>query len=268
MTKGSSVVNQAVNLVEGKGGRARLSLPVAPDHIFAIGDVHGCLDVQQKMEARILEVCADLTGTKLILYLGDLVDRGDESKSVLDHCLSALPATIERLSLCGNHDQAFLDFINHPDLDAHWLDWGGRETLLSYGIDCDKLRAEGGTEADLTAAMEAHIPPEHIAYLKALPLSLTIPEAHFVHAGLRVGVPIGAQEEVDMLWIRDDFLVKEQASDRLVVHGHSPAPMPRMGKGRIGIDTKAVGGGPLTCLHLHQGKHRFMTVVTDRCALR
>lgn len=268
MTKGSSLANQAINLSESKGARARLSLSVAPDHIFAIGDVHGCLDVQQKMEARILEIGSDLNGAKLILYLGDLVDRGADSKGVLDHCLSDLPDGFERLSLCGNHDQAFLDFINQPDPDAHWLDWGGRETLLSYGIDVAKLRAEGGSMVDLKAELEERIPPEHIAYLEALPLSLTIPEAHFVHAGLRIGVPIEAQEEVDMLWIRDEFLVKEQASDRLVIHGHSPAPMPRMGKGRIGIDTKAVGGGPLTCLHLHQGKHRFMTVVTDRCALR
>ncbi|TLP46127.1 serine/threonine protein phosphatase [Cohaesibacter sp. CAU 1516] len=268
MTMRSFPADHATNLAEEMGGRARLSLPVAPDHIFAIGDVHGCLDVQQKMEARILEIAADLKGAKLILYLGDLVDRGMDSKGVLDHCLSELPDGIERLSLCGNHDQAFLEFINQPDLEAHWLDWGGRETLMSYGIDVDKLVAKEGSKADLKAELETRIPPEHIAYLEALPLSLTIPEAHFVHAGLRIGVPIEAQEETDMLWIRDEFLVKEQASDRLVIHGHSPAPMPRMGKGRIGIDTKAVGGGPLTCLHLHQGKHRFMTVVTDSCALR
>lgn len=272
MTKGSRWIDQAINLVEGKGGRARLSLANAPDHIFAIGDVHGCLDVQQKMEARILEACATLKGSKLILYLGDLVDRGLDSKGVLDHCLSDLPDGIERMSLCGNHDQFFLDFFRDPDLESRWLDWGGRATLRSYGIDFDRMQKQSaddeGVKAELKAAMDRAIPASHIAFLESLPVSLTIPDVHFVHAGLRIGVPIEAQDEQDMLWIRDDFLVGEQASDRLVIHGHTPSPMPRMGKGRIGIDTKAVGGGPLTGLHWHQGKHRFMTVVTDSCVLR
>ncbi|MEP0236063.1 MULTISPECIES: metallophosphoesterase [Roseibium] len=243
--------------------RRRLQRQLPNTDIFAIGDVHGCLELQKKLEQLILEESNDVSRNKLILYLGDLVDRGPDSKGVIDHCLSPLPEGCERLSLCGNHDQLFFEFLLAPSLSAAWLDFGGQETLMSYGVDINQLIAGRANDEDLALALSEAIPGEHVRFLEALPVALTVPEAYFVHAGMRIGVPMEDQEDHDLMWIREDFLVDEAASDRLVVHGHSPAPTPRMGPGRIGIDTKAVGGGPLTALHLNGETTRFFSVAAE-----
>jgi len=243
--------------------RKRLERQLPNTDIYAIGDVHGCSGLQKKMEQLILAESSDEPRNKLILYLGDLVDRGPDSKGVIDHCLSPLPEGCERLSLCGNHDQLFFEFLLAPSLSADWLDFGGRETLMSYGVDVDQLKEECASDEDLVRLLTEAIPRAHFLFLQALPIALTVPGAHFVHAGMRIGVPMEDQEDHALMWIREDFLVDEPASDRLVVHGHSPAPAPRVGPGRIGIDTKAVGGGPLTALHLRGETTRFLSVSSD-----
>ncbi|WP_289036495.1 metallophosphoesterase [uncultured Roseibium sp.] len=243
--------------------RKRLERQLPNTDIYAIGDVHGCCGLQKKLEQLILAENSDEPRNKLILYLGDLVDRGPDSKGVIDHCLSSLPDGCERLSLCGNHDQLFFEFLLRPSLSAHWLDFGGRETLMSYGVDADELAGGHTSDEEFAQVLSEAIPSAHFLFLQALPVALTVPEAHFVHAGMRIGVPMEDQDDHDLMWIREEFLVDEPASDRLVVHGHSPAPTPRMGPGRIGIDTKAVGGGPLTALHLRGETTRFLSVSFD-----
>ncbi len=258
-----TIAQQSRDLGQRQEYRRRLTLTHPPAHIYAIGDVHGCLDLQQKMEKLILADSAAMPGFKLILYLGDLVDRGADCKGVIDHCLSPLPDGYERLSLCGNHDQMFQDFLQAPSLSAEWLGFGGRETLMSYGVDVDQLAAGSMPDDAFAALIGDAVPASHLHFLHQLPVAVTTPDVHFVHAGMRIGVPIQEQDATDLMWIRAEFLVDTPASDRLVVHGHTPASSPRLGPGRIGIDTKAVGGGPLTALHLHGGSHRFLSVVSE-----
>lgn len=243
--------------------RMRLTLPTPANGIYAIGDIHGCLDLLKKMEDKIQTECAGRPGDTLILYLGDLVDRGPDSKGVIDHYMSPLPDNLQRISLCGNHDQLFFEFLLQPSLDSNWLGFGGQETLLSYGLDMNDILAGSISEAEFAALLNKTIPQTHRTFLRELPSALSTDEAHFVHAGMRIDLPMAEQTDEDLMWIREDFLVDRQASDRLIVHGHSPAPSPRLGPGRIGVDTKAVGGGPLTAVHVHGGHHRFLSVTRE-----
>ena len=262
-----SFISSAKNLMAGQPCRPRLFLEEAAFDIFAIGDVHGCAGLMRAMETRIFQESEqrskkhpeDAVHT-LILYLGDLVDRGPDSAGVIEQCLSPLPQGYERLCLCGNHDHMFLQFLTEPDKDSRWLDFGVRETLISYGIDVDARAVQSLSNKDFARLLKERIPDRHRQFLQSLPAALTTPQAHFVHAGMRVGVPMQEQDENDLLWIREEFLVDEPASDRLVVHGHTPGPEPREGPGRIGVDTLAVGGGPLTALHLRDAGIGYMAV--------
>ena len=257
----SHFAQKARRLCEGRPPRPRLQFESRPDSIIAIGDVHGCLEKQKEMEALILAECRAEDGRTMIIYLGDLVDRGPDSAGVVAHCQSPLPNGVERLSLCGNHDQAFLDFLTEPTLATDWLQFGGRETLRSYDVDVEDPAITQMDEAALANHVRMVIPARDLAFLNALPAAISMPGLIFVHAGMRIGVPIEKQDEFDLMWIREDFLVEERASDSLVIHGHTPAPHPRLGTGRIGVDTKAVGGGPLTALHITaSGEHRFLQV--------
>ncbi|WP_206943605.1 metallophosphoesterase family protein [Roseibium limicola] len=240
--------------------RARLTRPCPANGIYAIGDVHGCLDLLKKLEEKIIADRKDPAEDTLILYLGDLVDRGPDSKGVIDHCLSPLPPGFERMSLCGNHDQLFYEFLLNPSLASDWIAFGGQETLMSYGVDVASLLSRCSGEEGFRSLLGEAIPKSHFRYLQELPVALTTDQAHFVHAGMRPGVSMADQIDDDLMWIREEFLVAHPASDRLIVHGHTPAPTPQLGPDRIGIDTKAVGSGPLTAVHIYHGSHRFLSV--------
>lgn len=232
--------------------RDRLVIPTDQTAIYAIGDVHGCLDELKAAERRI---CADAArlpvGRRIILLLGDLVDRGPRSADVLDHLVSPPPDGFERLALCGNHDQTFLDFIVDPQANMGWLEFGGEETLESYGIDLAHIRRKG--MAGLDNSLQATIPETHVDFLRRLPVSVRFGEVLFVHAGIRPGVPLDAQDDDDFMWIREPFLSTDNGLGIVVVHGHTPVEAPVFAAGRIGIDTGAYATGRLTVLRIHDG---------------
>lgn len=233
---------------EVQTGLARVALETQPEVIYAIGDIHGCLDKLKRLETLIAADATDIAGDKLIITLGDYVDRGPASAQTLNWLSAQPPAGFSRISLRGNHEALFLDAIANPRSSRDWLTWGGMETLRSYGIDPKAFRSMSAkTQAQV---MEGMVPAKHVAFINACPVLVTVGDLIFVHAGIRPGVPLASQRDNDLIWIRDPFLTADHGLGKLVIHGHTPAAAPSVTPFRIGIDTTAYDGGPLTALKI------------------
>jgi serine/threonine protein phosphatase 1 len=227
--------------------------------IYAVGDIHGRLDLLTALTERILADAAQHQASrKVVVYLGDYIDRGDQSRQVIEHLLHETLPGFERVHLKGNHEDIMLRFLADASVGPNWLTYGGMETLESYGIDPPAPR-DGAAEMERARrALAAVLPSEHLAFLRALPLAHEEGGYFFVHAGIRPGVPLDQQTEMDMLWIRDEFLRSDAAFGRVVVHGHSIAPEPEIRRNRIGIDTGAFHSGHLTCLVAEGTERSFL----------
>nr|WP_257235083.1 metallophosphoesterase [Pleomorphomonas sp. JP5] len=237
------------------GGRERVEIDPKDTVVYAIGDVHGCFDALMAAEQRIEKDAAGISAKRrIVLYLGDLVDRGPRSADVLDHLVGTQPDDFERLSLCGNHDETFLSFIEDPQGNMGWLEFGGEETLESYGIDFNRLARHRGGAASLRDILQSRVPEAHVAFLKQLPVSVRFGSVLFVHAGVRPGVPLDEQDDDDFMWIREPFVSQPNGLGLTVVHGHTPANEPVFAPGRIGIDTGAYATGRLTVLRVLDGE--------------
>lgn len=233
------------------GRRQRLTLPADQPLIYAIGDVHGCLDALLALEEKIR---ADRTEkhpgvAPVILYLGDYVDRGPASAEVIEHLATTHHADgIRRIMLCGNHDDAFLKFLFDPAGNLRWLDYGGDTTLRSYGLELGNYpNTPDGMQA-LGRDFRARVPAHHVDFLRNLPIALLSGRRLFVHGGIRPGVPLPQQEDEDMMWIREPFLSEGPGLPITVIHGHTAGPEPVFGKDRICIDTTCYASGRLTAL--------------------
>jgi serine/threonine protein phosphatase 1 len=232
-------------------GRQRLTASEWPSAIYAIGDVHGCLDELKRLEQAIYADGATFTGDKWIVMLGDYVDRGPDSAGVLDHLLSPMPPGYRRICLAGNHETMLLAFLDEPLPGSDWLRFGGHQTLQSYAIDEQSGYFDAETLEQRRQILNSHIPRQHVDFMRSLPLYLHVGNTVFVHAGLRRGVPLEQQSERDLLWIRpgDDIPFE---TGTVVVHGHTPAATPTLSPWRIGIDTGAAMTGILTSVRLTQ----------------
>jgi serine/threonine protein phosphatase 1 len=219
-----------------------------PHTIYAIGDVHGCLDLLRRLEDTLLEDAAGRPGNTWFVMLGDYVDRGPHSAGVLDHLLAPLPSGVQRICIAGNHEAAMLRFLEQPSRKSSWLGFGGIETLLSYGISETAITTASRTA--LRALIHSHIPAEHSDFLKRLPLLFATPHYVFVHAGLRPGTPIEQQQPDDLLWIRNEPAMGYAEFQKLVVHGHTPTPDVVFGDHRISVDTGAYLSGRLSAVRL------------------
>ncbi|KKB75927.1 hypothetical protein VW35_19470 [Devosia soli] len=234
--------------VSSGNSAARVTLETQPDVIYAIGDIHGCLDKLKRLEALISADAAGIAGEKLIITLGDYVDRGPNSAQTLNWLAKAPPDGFKRLCLRGNHEALFLQAIENPRTARNWLQWGGKETLLSYGIDSATFQRMGAKSQ--LQVMQGMVPEEHVTFLKSCPIMVGVGEFLFVHAGIRPGLSLAQQRDEDLIWIRDPFLIKDHGLGIRVVHGHTPAAEPQITSFRIGIDTAAYDGGPLTALKI------------------
>lgn len=234
--------------------------------IYAIGDIHGHLDLLHGAHARVEEDRAhEGTGDAPLIHLGDLVDRGPDSAGVVDY-LSRLVAEDPRvIVLKGNHDAMFAGFVDAaPSLfrNPYLGDgMGGRATLLSYGVTPE------GPEAEVHAALAAAVPAHHRAFLAGLPLMHCAGECVFVHAGIRPGIALEDQTEEDLIWIRGDFLFDPTDHGPLIVHGHTPVDRVELHPNRLAIDTGAAFGGPLTAVAI-EGREVFVLTETGRFRVR
>lgn len=219
-----------------------------PDVVYAIGDVHGCLDELKRLEQRIVTDAQSRTGTKLIVMLGDYIDRGPKSAQTLAWLLRPAPTGFSRICLRGNHEAMFLDALARPDHSDNWFNWGGKETLESYGANPASFEhARGKTRSQI---LQSVVPEQHWSFLANLPVMLDLSGLLFVHAGIRPGVQLDQQTDEDLTWIREPFLSEPHGLQTLVVHGHTPSLEPAIHPHRIGIDTRAYASGVLTSLRI------------------
>lgn len=238
--------------------REHLSFDHWPAVVYAIGDIHGCLPQLRELEAMIVDDAAGIAGEKWIVALGDFIDRGPQSAGVLDHLMMPPPLGFTRHCIAGNHETMMLDYWDRPNPKATWLAFGGMDTLASYGIS--HKAATSASPKAMRDILDSHVPREHYDFLADLPLTLSLPAAVFVHAGIRRGVPIDQQQEADVLWIRDEFFDVPGNDGPLVVHGHTPGTEPLWLNNRICVDTGAFATGRLTAVRLTlQDEPRFLT---------
>lgn len=229
--------------------------------IYAIGDIHGRLDLLEDLHRHILDdVAASAPKRVLLVYLGDLVSRGPDSRGVVERVRTWLPEGFDRVALKGNHEDLLLrTHAGEFAAARHWLDYGGIEAMASYGVAVsdDLVRDEAGI-GELCHRFAAALPPEHVEFLEGLPLSHSAGDYYFVHGGVRPGIELAEQSPRDLIWIRESFLNSTADHGAVVVHGHSISRQPELRFNRIGIDTGAYHSGILTCLALHGTQHRFL----------
>lgn len=217
--------------------------------VYAVGDIHGRFDLLLDAERRIEADIGDKPHA-LVIYLGDYIDRGRQSAEVLGHLATPQAARFTRLCLRGNHDDLFLRFLDAPLSEEGWLDFGGKETLLSYKLDPRILRESWGDRLLVQDMLRRHVPESHREFLRELPYCARWKSYFFVHAGIQPGLPLHKQIAEDLLWIREPFLSKGPELPVTVVHGHTPGEDISRGPGRIGIDTGAYATGRLTVLKI------------------
>ena len=220
--------------------------------IYAIGDVHGCLPELKSLEAAIAKDM-HLSGRKgLVVLLGDYVNRGPASCQVIDYLIAPSEFGLTRLPLCGNHDDAFSRIIDAQFRGKTSFAMGADKTLLSYGLDMAYLQDLNKKDPDRTKDLLSDaIPLSHRDFLARLPISVKIGDILFVHAGIKPGVALEEQRDVDMLQIREPFLSRgPELESLLVIHGHTPNQIPTIGPNRIGVDTGAFFTGKLTAIKI------------------
>jgi serine/threonine protein phosphatase 1 len=225
--------------------------------IYAIGDIHGRLDLLASVLARIdMDMRVHPASNVICIFLGDYIDRGPDSKRVLDRLIN-YGLTQPTVCLMGNHEAFLREFLKNPDVLSVWRRCGGLDTLLSYGL-APKIKTDAQDRRELASELDRILPSSHREFLSGLKQYFICGDFFFVHAGVRPGICLTQQSEDDLLWIREDFLLSEDHFGKVVVHGHTPVLEPDVRPNRINIDTGAYATGRLTCLVLESDKIRFI----------
>lgn len=233
--------------------------PHIPDglRVYCIGDIHGRADLLLRLHESILDDADGYSGKKTVVYLGDYIDRGMQSRQVIDMLLAGGLSGFETIYLQGNHEQVMLSFIKYPEATASWLSFGGREALDSYGIPLAHI--PGKREVlQLARQLDEKLPDAHREFILNCVDSWRCGSYYFVHAGIRPGVALDEQLQEDKLWIRGEFLESKKDHGAIIVHGHTITPEPELLYNRIGIDTGAFNTGVLTCLVLEGETRRLL----------
>ena len=228
--------------------------------LYAVGDIHGRLDL---LETMLELIAGDAQGReaarqKTLVFVGDYVDRGPDSRGVIERLIHDPPEGFVAHFLKGNHEAILLDFLEEPWRLDHWLMNGGDATMRSYGVDIERLAGLGAPAEIWRNAFADALPNTHLEFFRRLKLSVSFGDYLFVHAGVKPGVPLDAQSEPDLIWIRAPFLDHSGPFGKIVVHGHTPERVPVQRPNRIGIDTGAVFSGRLTALRLEDGLQEFL----------
>ena len=227
---------------------------------YAIGDVHGRRDLLEELLARInAERRAAPRREEHLILLGDLIDRGPDSRGVIDLLLARSQVDPTLTLLSGNHEEMLLTILGGAaEHLGDWLRFGGDACAQSYGIDPLELQA---MPAEATIArLRAALPAAPLELLQNIRSHFTLGGYVFVHAGIRPGIPIEHQQTRDLHWIRTPFLRSAADHGAMVIHGHSIHPEPDCRTNRIGIDTGAYASGKLTALCIDGPERRFLSV--------
>lgn len=239
-------------------------------HLYAIGDIHGQLGL---LKAAHDLIAADIArhGPGPVIHVGDLVDRGPDSRGVIDFLINGIAEGRDWLVLKGNHDRMFTRFLTDPwgpepglRAELSWLHprLGGADTLRSYGVRNAGDRPVESVHAEALAA----VPPAHLAFLTDRPPLHLAGDCAFVHAGIRPGVALSDQTETDLVWIREPFLSETASFGPLIVHGHTALDQATHYGNRLNLDSGAAYGGPLSAVVI-EGREAALLTPQGRRAL-
>lgn len=233
----------------------------AGERVYAIGDIHGCLDLFDALiEAIEADDEASPYAVTSVILLGDLVDRGPGSAGVVARAREWQRHRTVRI-LAGNHEEMFLKSFDNPEMLRHFLRHGGRETLISYGIG--KKAYMSATLEEVMTLMADHVPAEERAFIEGFEDSIALGDYLFVHAGVDPSAALDEQKANDLRWIREPFLSHNERLEKVVVHGHTITDAPVDNGVRIGIDTGAYSSGILTALVLEADQRRYISAIAD-----
>ena len=219
--------------------------------VFAIGDIHGCKSLLEKIHNKILKKSEKIEGNKILIYLGDYVDRGHKVKETIDTIINFKPKNFKCVFIRGNHDQMLLDFINGKSESLTvWLYKG---EILDDLLNCSSKKQQ------IRKKFIKALPKEHLHFFNSLQFSYTWKEYFFVHAGIDPSRPLGTQWKTDMIWTRTPkFLASNQPFEKIIVHGHTPSKNVEKKINRINLDTGAVYSeyGKLSCMFIDVKENR------------
>ncbi len=231
--------------------------PSATSRLYVIGDIHGCSHLLDRMVDEIAhDLAACPVADSLVVTVGDYVDRGPDSRGVIERLLRN-PFPTRFIALKGNHEVLLEGFLHKPETANYWQRLGGIQTIQSYGAPLGNLT--GSEHLAAARALQRAIPAPHFAFLASLRNSIAVGRYFICHAGVRPGVPLEQQTEQDLLWIREPFLTSRVDFGKIIVHGHTPAEQPELLQNRINVDTGAFMTGRLTCAVLEGDRARFLT---------
>jgi len=240
------------------GGQGSVSRGKDGARAYAIGDIHGRLDLLELMLAKIeADIAARPERRNFIIFLGDYIDRGPESAGVIERLRTYKPANARPIFLAGNHEEVLLRIL-HGDgsILPSWLKFGGAECSASYGLEPDSLRLlEDEAAAQL---VRAKVPPAHREFLEGCADTFRFGDYLFVHAGIRPGIGIEQQDRYDLRWIREPFLTDAKEHGVMVVHGHTIVSQVEERPNRIAIDTGAYSSGVLTALAIEDDRRWYL----------
>ncbi|WP_129793612.1 metallophosphoesterase family protein [Sphingosinicella sp. CPCC 101087] len=220
----------------------------ADARLYAIGDIHGCLDLLDSLLRQIEEDAASRPPkSTYIVFLGDLIDRGPASAGVVERLLGYRPSGATPVFLAGNHEEIFTRILDGESaILADWLKFGGAECVESYGLDPAALKR---MEPDAAVEqLKAKVPKAHLEFIESFADTFRFGDYLFVHAGIRPGIDLNEQDQFDLRWIREPFLSFDDEHGLVVVHGHTIVPEVEERSNRIGVDTGAYRTGVLTAL--------------------
>ena len=234
-------------------------------NIFAIGDIHGCLNELTSLHKNILTHKKFDVKNNLLIYLGDYIDRGKNSKEVINQILKLKNNKIKTVNLIGNHDEFMIDFLfNNKNNIQNWLNFGLDQTLRSYGIEVVDFIKDGfGDDIidQLRNTLLSTMSEEHVNFFKDLELSFSSENYLFVHAGIDPKKTLGDQTKEDFLWSRSkSFFDKDFKAQKIIVHGHTPEENIVNNPHRINIDTGCYFSGKLSsvCLSDYDASRLFI----------
>ena len=238
--------------------------------VFAIGDVHGCKSLLERIHKKILKKSKKVKGNKILIYLGDYVDRGHKAKETIDAIINFRPKDFKCIFIRGNHDQMLLDFVNGKSESLTvWLYNGGAETLKSYcGREIsDDLLNRSSKKRQIREKFIKALPKEHLHFFNGLQFFYTWKDYFFVHAGIDPSRPLSKQRKTDMIWTRTPkFLASNQPFEKIIVHGHTPSKNVEKKINRINLDTGAVYSeyGKLSCMFIDAKENRMEFFASER----
>jgi serine/threonine protein phosphatase 1 len=232
--------------------------------VYAVGDVHGRLDLLDEALARIeADIDSRASAQNILVFLGDLIDRGPSSAQVIERVRTYRRPSVRTVFLSGNHEEVLLRLLRGEGRFLRdWLSFGGAECARSYGISSTALKRMDPGQA--VEVLRQKIPAHDQAFLKTFVDTFRIGSYLFVHAGVRPGVPLSDQTQADLRWIRRPFLDNDDDHGFIVVHGHTIAEQVDVRANRIGLDTGAYRSGVLTAMGLEGRERWFLQTGPER----